>query len=70
MAAAWIAAFILSLPIFGPPGIPAVRSPVFWMVPGLWLLMLLSLVWSAAPMSSFIAFATFSLFVQSSKLQA
>lgn len=45
------------------PGIPASRSPVFWMLPLLWLLALASIAWSAAPMESFIAFATMGLAV-------
>jgi O-antigen ligase len=43
------------------PGLPTARSPVFWAVPLLWLLGLASVIWSPAPMVSFIAFSTFSL---------
>lgn len=45
------------------PGLPASRSPLFWILPLLWLLALASIVWSAAPMESFIAFATMGLAV-------
>jgi O-antigen ligase/Tfp pilus assembly protein PilF len=89
LAASWLLAFVLSLPLIEPqalarlgaigcmavfgavgigrelagPGLPSSRSPVFWMLPLLWTLALASVAWSAAPMDSFIAFATLGLAV-------
>ncbi len=89
MAASWLLAFILSLPLIEPqalsrlgavvcmavfaaaglgrelagPGLQAPRTPLFWVLPLLWLLALASVVWSVAPMETFIAFATLGLAV-------
>jgi O-antigen ligase len=45
------------------PGLPVSRSPVFWLLPLLWLLSLATIAWSAAPMVTFVSFATLSLAV-------
>lgn len=47
------------------PGLRVSRSPVFWGPLLLWILALASVAWSAAPMVSFLAFATLGLGVTS-----